>query len=378
MVKRLLACLLGVAIALPLTGCWNYEGLDQLDIVVGIGVDYDKENRLFNVSYDIADLAGAEKKDGISSKMIHAQGKTLADAAANAKRNEANRLFFGTAHVLVLNQQLVREMGILAITETLLREGEYRETMYVVISQEKTAAEILERPEEMSSIMSVTLLDIISEDKDVTGTSLDTQLYQVYNVLNSTRKSILLPVLRRVERGENIVPDINGMAVIRGEMLVGFLSPEQSRYALFVEDKLDGGVITLSLSDTPTNDLAMKIFSNKTKKSYTYEENKITVNIKTDTSVCIVENQNSMDIMDKQITKQIEETAARMIEANIKSLVSTMQNEFNADVFGFGEMIYRKDQKLWNQLSPSWDEIYPTVEVEVSAKVEVMNTAFTK
>jgi spore germination protein KC len=378
MVKRLLACLLGVAIALPLTGCWNYEGLDQLDIVVGIGVDYDKENRLFDVSYDIANLTGAEKKGGISSKMIHAQGKTLADAAANAKRNEADRLFFGTAHVLVLNQQLAREMGILTITETLLREGEYRETMYVVISQEKTAAEILERPEEMSGIMSVTLIDIISEDKDVTGTTLSTQLYQVYNVLNSTRKSILLPVLRRVERGENIVPDINGTAVIRGETLVGFLSPEQSRYALFIEDKLDGGVITLSLSDTPTDDLAMKIFSNKTKKSYTYEENKITVNIKTDTSVCIVENQDYMDIRNKQITEQIEETAARMIEANIKSLVSTMQHEFNADVFGFGEMIYRKDQKLWNQLSPSWDEIYPTVEVEVSAKVEVMNTAFTK
>ena len=59
-------------------------------------------------------------------------------------------------------------------------------------------------------------------------------------------------------------------------------------------------------------------------------------------------------------------------------MIDKVQHEYQTDIFGFGEMIYKRNLALWNQLELSWKEIYPTVEVEVSSTVHVVNTAFNK
>ncbi|MGI6161980.1 MAG: Ger(x)C family spore germination protein [Christensenellales bacterium] len=378
MLKSRLKAVVCILLAVLLSGCWNYTSLDQVNIIVGIAIDFDKEKNLYDLSYEAANLEGASIDSSISGKIINSDGKTLFDAARNAKRTEADRLFFGSAQVLVISQQLAREAGMMSIIEWFLRDGECRETMCVAISQQETASELLESSEERSGIVSSTLHDIISEDKDLTGTALRVQLYQIYNALNSPRRSVAIPALRKVEDDGDKIPEINGMAVIKGNALAGFLSPKQSRYVLFVEEQMGSGILTLSMSDRPAHDVSLEIFWHKASKEYTYENGKIDVSIKTDTQVAVAENHTHMNMMDEHTIEKIEFTAARMIERDIKDLISELQHKYNADIFGFGEMIYKKDLKLWDQLSPSWDEIYPTLDVDVTAKVRVINTGFIK
>ena len=102
------------------------------------------------------------------------------------------------------------------------------------------------------------------------------------------------------------------------------------------------------------------------------------VKIETETNVAIAENQIKMDAMDKKQVKMIESAAEQMIENNIKDMIARVQQEYNADIFGFGEMIYKKDPRLWDKLMPVWDELFPTVEAEVTSKVNVVNSAFIK
>ncbi len=378
MPKRLSALIVSCMLVLVLGGCWNYRSLDQLSIVVGIAVDFDYEKDLFDISYEIADLSIANKDSGVVGKIVNSQGKTMFDTARNAKRREADRLFFGSPHVLVINQRVAHEIGIAGIIGWFLRDGECRETMCVAISQEETATAMLEGPEDMSGIMSETLHNIIAEDKDVTGTSMQVQLYQVYNYINSARNSVALPVLRKVPGDGEKIPEVNGLAIIKGEHLAGFLSPEQSRYVLFVENSLKGGILTLSMANLKTDDISLEIFSHSASKSFDEEDGKITVKIKTETHVALAENAANLDVMDTAVIKEIEEAASQMIETNIRGLINTLQHEFTTDILGFGEMIYKQDLKLWKQLAPLWDEIYPTVEVEVIPKVKIINAAFNK
>ncbi|MGI6169073.1 MAG: Ger(x)C family spore germination protein [Christensenellales bacterium] len=376
--KRLLSCLLIVVLILALSGCWNYWGLDQLNIVVGISVDFDQDKNMFNVGYEVADLLGASKDKSAVGKLVYGQGKTLFEAARNTKRKEEDRLFFGCSNVLVINQHVAQEKGIMGIIEWFLRDGECRETMSIAISQEETAQEMLKRPEGMEGIVSITLHDILLEDKDVTGTTLPVQIYQVYNILHSPRKAVVVPALHKVQVDEDWVAENNGMAVIKEGRLVGFLPPEQSRYVLFMENELGGGILTLSMMDDSADDISLEIFRNQTKKSYTYEQGKFVVKIETITHVSVGENHSDLDMMDKQVIKQIEDRAAEKIKEDIENVVGILQHELNADIFGFGEMIYEKEVDLWRQISPMWDQIYPTLEVQVCSEVNVMNAAFTK
>ena len=102
--KMLLLC----AAMLPaLAGCWNYRGLDQMNIVVGVAVDYNKENERFQLTYEVADLSGEGKTSGPKGKLITSEGATIFEAVRNAKSKEADRLFFGSASHFPLSQPVI-------------------------------------------------------------------------------------------------------------------------------------------------------------------------------------------------------------------------------------------------------------------------------
>ena len=230
MAKRLLFCLLYILVALGLCGCWNYRGLDQVNIVVGIAVDFDKENNEYKMSYEVADLLTAEKRSNIGSRIITSEGKNLFDAARNAKKKEQDRLYFGSSYVLVISQQFAKEEGIFDAIEWFLRDGECRETMCVALSQEDTAGVILEKDEKMSGIMSSIIHDIVTKDKSATASTIHIQLYDVYSMLKSKGNAAILPALRKTKNGDREVTEANGSAVFKGDKLAGFLTPEESRY----------------------------------------------------------------------------------------------------------------------------------------------------
>ncbi len=376
--KCILVCVMALLLMLPLCGCWNYRGLDQMDIVVGIAIDFDKETNKYKISYEVADLAGADKGSSINGKIVESEGNTLFDAARNAKRREADRLYFGSTYIVVISQEVARELGISRVIEWFLRDGECRETTYVALSQKDTAQEILQKPDEEKGIVSVTLQDLISEDNKITASSMPKMLYEVFDTIKSPRRSVMLSALNKVQSGDREICELNGIAICKEDKLAGFLSPEESKYALFVEDELKGGILTLSMAGMQTDDISLEIFLSNTKKSFSYEQGKVKIRIETDTRVSIAENEGMLDIMDMNLVQSIEEAAAAMIEKNIADLVARMQGEFNADIFGFGEMIYKRNLPLWRQLGPSWDMLFPTLEVTVSSKVFVINSGFTK
>jgi len=170
--KRILACLMCLAIAFVLSGCWNYRSLDELDIVVGLAIDYDKEKKVFWVDYEIADLMGADKQSPIQSRIVRSEGKTIFDAARNAKRKEEDRLYFGSANTVVISHQVAKEIGLNPVLDWILRDAECRETVNVVISQEETAANLLETTEGYKGIISVAINQIVREDKKVTASGI--------------------------------------------------------------------------------------------------------------------------------------------------------------------------------------------------------------
>jgi spore germination protein KC len=57
-------------------------------------------------------------------------------------------------------------------------------------------------------------------------------------------------------------------------------------------------------------------------------------------------------------------------------VVKKVQGEFGSDIFGFGNMIYRKDPKLWKKLREDWSETFSGLSVEVSSKIEIVTTSW--
>ena len=52
--------------------------------------------------------------------------------------------------------------------------------------------------------------------------------------------------------------------------------------------------------------------------------------------------------------------------------------EFNADIFGFGEMLHKKYSNEWKTLKDNWDEIYPTIELNIDVESKIIKTDLLK
>ena len=374
-VKIVMVCLLP---ALLLTGCWSYRSLSDLSIVMGIGVDQISETGGYRITTEIVDLTKSLQSSAPGSTVVVSEGATIFDGVRNAKKKLINRLYIGNIQVMVVSEELARNVGISNVVDWFMRDGECRETVSLLVAQGTSAQDLLSLEGTDQSISSLEMDRIITEDNEITSSTASTELYQVYYTLNCPGASLTLPVFRITENEGKLTFEANGMAAFIDDMLAGFISPEDSKFVLIATNKCRGGLLTLSHNNSGMPDTTLEIQNSKAKTTYTVRGEQIAFQIETETNVFLAETMAAIDVLNNDDIKALEDTAAQLLESEITRVIRMVQNDLKTDIFGFGHMIYQHDARLWEQLQPDWTSIFPTIQVEVSTKVHVKNTAFIK
>ncbi|MEM1483264.1 Ger(x)C family spore germination protein [Oscillospiraceae bacterium PP1C4] len=377
MIKKAVCILLICLLNLSLSGCWSYRGLNELTIVAGIGIDKDKATGLYHLTVEAVDLTTV-KTSGIKYKMIESEGVTIFDAVRNAKKRLINKLYFGNAQVIVISNQIVSEDGIESVIDWFLRDLETRETLSVIISQEVSAKEIIIQDGIDSPIVSYQIKKIIDEDNRVTGATRSVELYKIYDNLKQPGISLVLPAFHNVMNNEKISPEVNGIAVFKQDKLLGYLDANETRHYLFAINQAHGGVLVFDNPGKGDGKITLEIAHNKTKISHSYDGGKVKIKIKVNTETFLDESTGHMDISDEQSIEQIKLAAEKLVAQNVSDIIKKVQAEFNSDIFGFGNRIYKTDLALWNQIGKDWDSLFQTMEVEVTSDVEILNTVYMK
>ncbi len=359
---------------LLLSGCWNYRGLNEMSVVVGIAVDKAPECGGYQFSFEIVDISTPIKDKGAQSKLVESEGKTVFDSVRNAKKRINNKLYFGQVQLIVVSEEIARSKDLSGILDWFLRDGEPRETIYIVISQGKTAREIISSKCIGQSIISVEIQKIIENDESTTASTSSVELYKVFSILRAQGESLTLPAIHNVTNNGETVVETNGTAVFKENKMVGYLTPDESKYYLIAVDEVKGGVLTISSAGDQYDDISLEISENSTKRSFEFKDGKIKILINTDTTTYLGEAMVHNDALDDKLIAAMEDAAAAKLENEISQVVQRAQSEYDSDIFGFGNMIYKKDFRLWNQLKDTWDEQFKALEVEVHSEVHILNT----
>lgn len=376
MIKKCVCMLFVLSLLLPLGGCWNYRGLNEMIAIVGLAIDKNDSDG-YKVTFETVDLNTSIKESGPKSKVIEAEGKTIFDAVRNAKKRVTNKLYLGQAQIVIISEELAREQDIEELIDWCMRDGECRETMCFLVSQEKTAGEIIAAQGLDQPIISSEIKKIAETDQSITASTVYMELYEIFDRIKAHGKDLTLPAIHMAENNGELSCEVNGIAVYKGQRLAGFLSAEETKYVLFATDKVNGGLIILA----PTEDVketSLEINKSKTRTSFQHKDGKIIFTIKTETEVYLDEYMGKENALSNKQTKAIEKVAEKMLEENIAAVIDTVQTKYHADIFGFGNTIYKKDFDFWQKQKDHWEEIFPNIEVNVESDVHILNTAAIK
>ncbi len=368
--RLLLAALL--LLTLPLQGCWNYREIESLSIVAGVAIDQGQDGHKYHLTFDIADTSAAGKDKPVKTSLLECEGDTIFDAIRTASKSYGMRQFWQNCQVVVVSREVASE-SILPIIDFLFRDAEPRLTVEVFISEEETAKAILETKPASMAIKSFELDKIYEQNEKLKPVAIYQRLYEIHNTLASSGRQLVLPSLRHVKNGEGMACELSGMSLFRRDRYAGSLSQEDSGYAMYVMDRVQGGIFNVK---TPVGNAiaALEVFGNKTTVIPMVDgSGALRFVVHTETEVALGALEERTDVMSKELMNGFEAAAELQLKTEIERVIALVQKT-GLDIFGFGEALHRSDPGAWYQVQDNWEEVFKTLPVEVSCRINFRNS----
>lgn len=368
LIPLLISCLL-------LSGCWDYWGMNELNILAGIAVDKGKEDGLYHITMEIVDVSALkDKASGAKSIFVEATGSTIFEAARNSKKRLINKTYFGSMRCMIIGKDLAQTEGVKGILDGFLRDGEPRETLNVVISCEDTAKSLMTATGLDFTSVSYEMNIIIQEDPEVTSASKQGQMYQAFNTLGIEGGALALPAFRSAQNKGEAVVEANGIALFDGDKLIDFLSPEDALPYLIIEDECKGGALSFGYHEGEAHNISTEIKQCKSKTEYAFVDGKFHMMLHVKMDLGIIEIHTPMRSVDADARAYLAGRAASTMENRLLRLLRDMQVQPGIDVFGFGNLVYRENPALWSQIRDRWPEIFRAATFQVEVDINLVNT----
>ena len=122
----------------------------------------------------------------------------------------------------------------------------------------------------------------------------------------------------------------------------------------------------------------VEIRKNDTLVSFDYKDGKFTFYIDANTELYL----DNISMRDSPLklneVDKIKKASEERIKNKLIDLVNKTKKEFKTDVFDFGNIIYKRDHRLWSKIRGDFDELFINSDIKVNSKVMITNAALVK
>lgn len=354
---------------LTISGCWDMVDIDRRFFVGNIGIDKAPVEGKIKVEFTmpiVRKISGEGGQGGGGGGSTIASVSTLADSIHSAARYMSHRLsrrlFFEHTRVILIGEEAARD-GIEGVVNFLSRNTEVNRRGRIMVVKGK-AEDALKAKNEYETLLALYISNIF-ENWNFCSRFVEITIDDFLKKAYTTKGNVLLP---RLTPGKTDV-SIGGAAVVKKYKLVGWLDEDETLGVNFVLGKVRGGDLTFKKPgmDYP---VVMSIVQISTKmeliEAGTYPKFKITPEILAD----IVETPVDMKI-DESALKKLEKDLEGKVNKIILKGVKKVQKEFQVDVLGFGEYLYKYKPDVWEYYKEDWENVFPDAEIIVDTKATI-------
>ncbi len=379
--KKALGVFLCVLMASAATGCSGARELNALSIVIGTGIDSADGAKGLLLTAQIVKPSQIKSGGGSSDSggnepggaqigqtfwNLQSRGVTMFDAIRESTHQTSNKLYLPHNSLIVIGRKAA-EKGIDPYMDVFTRIAEPRPTTLIVMS-DTTALEALSVQPQLDILPATNIVKLI-EAQRFTSQCRPTNLVDYANTALSETSALAVPLVRIVSgtQPEEKALAVKGMVVLKKGRLVGELSEEESRGCLWVTGDVESGVLPVKYKD---GEVSVEIVRASSEVDISYEGGRLRVQAKIEAAGEITENTGMNRIETEEGLDTIAQLAAKAVLDEVTAASQRLRS-LSADVYGFGEMLHKKDPAQWEKAREDWDVVFNGLDLSAEVSFHI-------
>ncbi|MFL0377857.1 Ger(x)C family spore germination protein [Paenibacillus amylolyticus] len=383
--NKCLRLILSITVLFPLlTGCWDRHELNELGIMLGLGVDKDgdkvKVSAQVVVPNEVSSKSGGGK--GTPVTQYQASADTLFEAIQKLTETSPRRIFMSHVRVLIFGEEYARKDGIYDVVEALMREPTARPDYYVMVARNTTASKVLDVLTPLDNIPAEKLfnsLDLSYKTWSPTTTVTGDQL------MDYLLTPGIQPVITGVEvvgnqdksgNNENIATikspsslHTTGLSLFKKDKLIGWLTEDESKGYNYIRDNVASTVNHLPCRKD--GNVTFKALRTTTKRKAKIVGGQPVINIKLKNVSSIGAVECGIKIGSMKTIRELEKDSEEYLVELMQNSVNSVRRKYHTDIFGFGQEVYHADPKLFKKMEKDWDKYFENLDVRYEANVQI-------
>ncbi|WP_427338046.1 Ger(x)C family spore germination protein [Caloranaerobacter sp. DY30410] len=357
--------------------CWDNKDLTEKAFVTAVGIDRTSEGKV-QLTLQIvkptvmkAGEQGAPEEEAFWA--FTTTGDTIFEAVKNQMITINRKPFYNHADLMVIGEEFARN-GIMEALDFWERNHEPRLGSDIIIAKGTTAEEILKAKSDLEEIPSIHIKSILKNNKELAKikkvTIIDVLRCLIQPGISPAIGAIEVVKKEKVQKIENM--KIDSTAVFKEDKLVGWLNAAQTRGLLFIQDEVKNAVYNVENPLDESKKVAIEIVNSNGKIDAKIVDGKLVLLIEVKATGNIADQQGNGDLTTKE--KKLSKEVEKAIKMDIQDALNIVQRKYKSDIFGFGEVVYRKHLNYWKQVKDDWLDIFSNAPVEVNVEVKVKGT----
>lgn len=372
-IKALTACLPLLLLPLLLSGCWERRELNEVAFVLGLGLD--KAEKGYKVTMQVvipssitSQGAGGSGAGGVPVVAYSFTVPTIYESLRKFNLTSSRTAYMGHIRVLVVGEELARE-GLGETLDVLKRSREPRMDFFVMVARKTTAENVLKVLTPLDRLPANKLFNALDKSYKV---SAKTVAITLDDFIEKLLDQGVNPVLTGVEvQGdpdegekktniEQTTPSArlrySGVALFEKAKMAGWMNDNETVGYNYIIDNVTKN--TGHNKDKDGSLVVIEALQTSTKRKVKFINGKPHIYLKVE-ALCNVEEIEGPDKLDTESKiRYLEKISAERIVTRMKESVQTISSQYNVDIFGFGQSIYRANPQAWAKLQEQNKEGY--------------------
>lgn len=370
---------------LILSGCAGKEEIDDLALVMAVGIDQAKDDGV-EVSIEVARPADARGQTGAPAGntgdpiwSASSEGKTIFEAIRNLSNFSTRRVFWAHNFIIVINEKVAQEKGIADIIDFFTRNPELRMRTWVVVTPD-SAKDVITTMTGLE-ILPGEAMDKLFRYSDISNAAPRSEMKDVQAAYLSDTTEPFMARLKLVDRGVSDKKkgqagsfkqiELAGTGVFKDDHLVGVLSKSETKGFLPFVQKVTSGVFVLPCSADPDQKLTAEMDYERFEVKPTYKNGKPAFVVDAKIYLNIVEAGCPFSIENKQEVNRLEKEIEGRMTATIERVLEKSQKEFKSDFLELGRQFNNRYPAEWKQFKGKWETVYPEAAISVKVDADV-------